>query len=339
VSTIYIATGDALAAVYQQTGRWRASLRLQDMPTQCVAADEHRPDIVYCGTFGRGLWCSQDAGETWQPAGSGLLSPLVMSVAVSRLERNGDRGVVWAGTEPSALYRSEDGGGSWTECPSLRRLPSAPSWSFPPRPETSHVRWIVPDPHEPRRLVVGIELGGVMRTLDGGESWEDRKPGAQPDAHTLRMHPTAADRIYEAAGGGYAESQDGGASWSGYDEGLTRRYVWGLAVDPADPDTVVVSAAPGPGQAHNPRLAEAALYRRSGQSAWQEVRAGLPEPRGTRTYVLAASDAEGGVIYASTREAELFRSSDAGKTWQHLDVDWPDGYQGKDVGGLVVVDL
>jgi photosystem II stability/assembly factor-like uncharacterized protein len=262
-----------------------------------------------------------------------------MSVAVSRLERNGDRGVVWAGTEPSALYRSEDGGRSWTECSSLRRLPSAPTWSFPPRPETSHVRWIVPDPHEPRRLFVGIELGGVMRSLDGGASWEDHKPGSQLDAHTLRMHPSASDRIYEAAGGGYAESRDGGATWSGYDEGLTRRYVWGLAVDPADPETVVVSAAPGAGEAHNPQRAEAAIYRRSGRSPWQEVRDSLPAPRGTRAYVLAASNAEAGVFYASTREAELFRSSDAGKTWQHLEVDWPGGYRGTNVGGIVVVDL
>jgi hypothetical protein len=106
-----------------------------------------------------------------------------------------------------------------------------------------------------------------------------------------------------------------------------------------DPDTVVVSAAPGPGQAHNPHLAEAAFYRRSGRSPWQEVRAGLPGPRGTRAYVQAASEAEGSVLYASTREAALFRSSDAGQTWQHLEVDWPDGYRGKDVGGLMVVDL
>jgi hypothetical protein len=63
MTTIYIATGDALAIVRQQNGRWRASLSLRDMPTQCVAADERRPHLVYCGTFGRGLWCSQDTGE------------------------------------------------------------------------------------------------------------------------------------------------------------------------------------------------------------------------------------------------------------------------------------
>ncbi len=89
-----------------------------------------------------------------------------MSVAVSAVEQGADGGVVWAGTEPSALFRSEDGGWHWQELPALRNIPSAPTWSFPPRPWTSHVRWITPDPHEAERIFVGIELGGVMRSLD-----------------------------------------------------------------------------------------------------------------------------------------------------------------------------
>ena len=51
-------------------------------------------------------------------------------------------GAVYAGTEPSALYRSDDGGETWHELESLLELPSRPTWSFPPRPWTSHVRWI-----------------------------------------------------------------------------------------------------------------------------------------------------------------------------------------------------
>jgi photosystem II stability/assembly factor-like uncharacterized protein len=262
-----------------------------------------------------------------------------MSVAVSSLERAGERGIVWVGTEPSALFRSVDGGDSWEERPTLRDLPSAPTWSFPPRPWTSHVRWIVPDPCMEQRLFVGIELGGVMRSLDGGLTWEDRKPGSQYDAHTLRAHPLAPDRIYEAAGGGYAETRDGGATWQGFDDGLTRHYVWGLAVDPANPDRVVVSAALGPRQAHDPGAGEAAIYRRTGEEPWQEVRDGLPTPQGTRAYVLATNEAEPGAVYAATREGDLYRSADAGASWQHLDVAWPEDYRAPDVRGLVAVSL
>ena len=73
-------------------------------------------------------------------------------------------------------------GRSWPAC---FELPSRPTWSFPPRPWTSHVRWIAPSPHEADLLLVGIELGGLMRSTDRGETWHDHRPGAQPDVHSL----------------------------------------------------------------------------------------------------------------------------------------------------------
>ena len=128
-------------------------------------------------------------------------------------------GAVYAGTEPSALFRSGDGGETWEELDALQQIPSKPTWSFPPRPWTSHVRWIAPSPNDPQLLLVGIELGGLMRSDDGGASFADHAPGAQPDVHSLTWHPTEPDRAYEAGGGGAAWSTDGGASWERADHG------------------------------------------------------------------------------------------------------------------------
>jgi hypothetical protein len=200
------------------------------------------------------------------------------------------------------------------------------------------VRWIAPDPVVAERLFVGIELGGVMRSLDAGLTWEDRKPGAQPDAHTLATHRAALGRVYEAAGGGYAESRDGGGAWRGDDAGLRHRYLWGLAVDPGDPETVLVSAASGPRQAHDARTAESTTYRRHGGQPWQEVRAGLPEPRGTLASVLATNAAEPSVFYLGDGRG-IYRSPDAGLTWERLPVDWPERYRTQHVAALVVADV
>lgn len=335
MATIFLAYHGGLAVLKPVQGTWQADIHLLGHDCHALAVDPHRPGRVYCGTFDAGLWLSDDGGQQWQPAPGTLPHEAVMAVAVSPHQAVNGYGVLWAGTEPSALFRSEDGGRNWVERPGLRRLPSASTWSFPPRPWTHHVRWIEPDLAQPGRLFVGIELGGVMRSLDDGETWEDRKPNSQHDCHTLRTHPQAPGTLYEAAGGGFAASYDGGATWHREDEGMAHHYCWGLAVDPADPRTLVVSASPGPRQAHQDSAAQATLYRRSGDGPWQPVHEGLPPSRGTRAYVLATHATEPGIFYAATRQ-RLFRSTDAGQSWEEIPVAWPDGVHFNTVNALVL---
>lgn len=342
MTQIYLALHGALAVLRRQDTHWTATLAMLDKDCQCLAVDPHRPQRVYCGSFDVGLWLSDNAGVTWQPVVGALPHTAVMAVAVSPLETTDGYGVVWAGTEPSALFRSADGGRTWEEKTGLQTLSSKPTWSFPPRPWTHHVRWIEPDATVADRLFVGIELGGVMRSLDGGVTWEDRKPGSQHDCHTLRTHPLAPGVIYEAAGGGFAESDDGGATWHGDDTGALRarqhHYLWGLAVDPGDPTTLVVSGSSSARTAHNDEYAAAQLYRRSGDEPWQPLADGLPAAQGTRAYVLATNPAEPGVFYAATR-LKLYRSTDAGVSWEEMSVTWPDGARFTTVNDMVVTEM
>lgn len=356
MTTFYIAMEDALLVAREQGERWQLDLQLDGLPTYCLAQDPHRPGRMYCSTFGKGLWRSDDFGKNWQPVGAGIQYAEVMSVAVSPVEQPEKYGLLWAGTEPSALFRSEDGGESWQELHALQDIPSKPAWSFPPRPYTHHVRWIEPDPVQPGCLFLAIEQGGVMRTLDGGQTWEDHKPGAQIDGHTLRTHKLVPGRVYEAAGGdglilgkdeqgrhypiltrgGYAESEDGGATWQTQTAGLEQHhYLWGLAVDPGDPDTIVASVAIGPNQAHFPAFAESFLYRRTRGMPWQMVSEGLPEPQGTGACVLATHECQPGVFYAATGRG-VYRSTDAGITWQRLDLLIPERFRWQRVFGFLV---
>lgn len=335
LTQLYLAFHGGLAMLRQQNGDWTVDLALAGHDCQCLAVDPHQPQRVYCGTLDAGLWMSDDAGATWYTAPGTLPHPAVMAVAVSPLQATNGAGLLWVGTEPSALFCSEDGGRTWHEQRGLQELPSKPTWSFPPRPWTHHVRWIEPDATVAERLFVGIELGGVMRSLDGGETWEDRKPGSQHDCHTLRTHPAAPGVIYEAAGGGFAESHDGGATWRGDDEGRRHHYLWGMAVDPGNPETIVVSGSPGARSAHNDQYAEAVLYRRLGGGSWQAIHDGLPDPQGIRAYVLATHQAEPSVFYAATRH-DLYRSADAGASWEKLAIPWPADSRFNTVNAMVV---
>ena len=303
VTRVYLATGDRFGRVDDLETDHAPAWSLEGSGAQCLAVHPSDPDTVYVGCRGGGLMQSRDGGRSWKALG--FPERDVFSVAVSAAD-----GAVYAGTEPSRLFRSRDGGGSFEELTALREIPSAPRWSFPPRPWTSHVRWIAPDPHDGDRILVGIELGGVMMSRDGGATFSDHRPGAQPDVHALAWHPTVAGRAYEAGGGGAAWSHDGGASWQPADAGRDLHYVWALAVDPGDPDRWFVSAAPGPRQAHGGSDAGAALYRWEREGPWHRL---IPEPLSALPYALIATD--GGQLVAGLGDGRILRSRDAGDSW------------------------
>lgn len=343
MTQLALATSKGLLVARSRGSAWRAVEQMDGTDVQALAADPLNPVVMFCGTFGQGLWRSDDAGDTWQPVGAGITHPQVMSIAVSALERSGAHGILYAGTEPSALFRSTDSGATWIECAALRALPSAPTWSFPPRPYTSHVRCIALDPHEPGVLFLCIEAGALVRSTDAGETWTDRVPDGPWDTHTLLVHPHAPGRLYAAAGdgfmrpgAGFAESSDAGVSWQRIGEGLRQHYLWGAAVDPAAPETVIVSAARSPNQAHNPAAAESFVYRRAGDG-WQESEDGLPAGAGMLAPVLATNASEPGVFYAAANTG-LYRSADAGRSWSSLPIAWPDAYRSRHVNALVVTE-
>jgi hypothetical protein len=175
-----LAMEDALLVADRRQGGFDARLELAGRAPRCLAADPGDRARLYCGTFGEGLWRSDDAGSTWTPA-PGLSERQITAVAVSAIERGNGSGLVFAGSEPSKVFRSEDGGATWDECVGLDELPSSSRWSFPPRPHTHHVRWIAPDPVVAGRLFVAIEAGALIRSLDGGASWTRPDDGLDHD--------------------------------------------------------------------------------------------------------------------------------------------------------------
>ncbi|ELZ37815.1 hypothetical protein C471_11956 [Halorubrum saccharovorum DSM 1137] len=330
---------DGLRIVDPETGS--VSLRLADRAIECLSvtpvsdADAETPEAegdnaaarVLVGTFDAGLFRSTDGGESFErvavdtlgPGGSGPRA--VTAVATSPH----DPAVVWIGTEPSRVYRSTDGGVTAERVGGLTEVPSASEWSFPPRPDTHHVRWIEPCPADPDRWFVGVEAGALVVTSDGGKTWVDRPEGSRRDNHALATHPDAPDRVYAAAGDGFAESDDRGDSWRvvGREAGLDHGYVWGLAVDPDDPETALVSAASGAMAAH--RRGEAYLYRRSASDSGSRFERlddrGIPTGEGTYRAVIASGRTDGTVW--AVHNVGLYRTRDAGGSFERIPADLP----------------
>ncbi len=306
---LFIATGDGFARVTRKGDEWSVETALHESKAQCLALDPHHPGTTYVGTYGNGVLKSVDGGTHWQDMY--LPQTDVFSIAVSPAD-----GAVYAGCEPSMLFRSMDGGQNWQELSALRNIPSAPTWSFPPRPWTSHVRWIAPNPHDASLLIVGIELGGLMYSHDGGQTWLDHRPNAQKDVHALAWHPRVPGRAYEAGGGGSAWSRDGGQTWQRIDAGRDRNYTWAIAVDHDDPDCWYISACPGPRWAHHVAGdAQAYIYRWRGAGPWQSLNSGLPQPIQHFPYALASTPCK---LYAGLADGSIYASEDGGDSWRKL---------------------
>jgi len=321
MARLYAATGDGIARLDEVGGAWTAALSLPGSGAQCLAVDPADRETLYAGLREGGVRRSADGGRAWIDCE--LPEPAVFSLAVSAAD-----GAVYAGTEPSRLFRSDDRGESWSDLEALLELPSQPRWSFPPRPWTSHVRWIAPSPHDAGLLLVGIELGGLMRSTDGGVSWQDHRPGAQLDVHSLAWHPHVPGRAYEAGGGGAAFSTDAGETWQPADEGRDRNYTWSVTVDPDDPDCWYLSASTGPFAAHGGGDPQARIYRRRDDRPWEPLAGGLPDPLPAMPYALLATE---GRLFAGLADGQIWESADGGDRWAALRL------EGERIGSLAAL--
>jgi photosystem II stability/assembly factor-like uncharacterized protein len=334
-SILYLATSDG-AIIVRSGNRWRAERPLDLRATAdddnihaSIARDPRRPECVFYGLPEQGIWRSNDSGVTWQEVFRGLPYDRATALAISAAS------TVYVGTEPSGLFISKNSGETWQQSEGMEKLPSAKQWSFPPRPNSHHTCWIQPDPRSPEKLFLAVEAGALISTLDGGQTWRDAAPESPFDTHQLAVHPDLPQHIWSAAGDGVFESRDGGETWRKAERGLRFRYGWSVAVDPGDPRIHVLSAAPGPGQAHMLGHAESALFRREGDGQWEEIRTGLPEPKGSLAAVVASHTAESGVFYAAINSA-VYRSDEAGRSWQSLPIDWPAEFTSSRIHAMTV---
>ncbi len=283
---IFAVTGDAVAQFTLDDPK--PEFALEGYQVRCIAIDPRDPQRLYVGTMDNGLWFSTDGGASWREAGPSIDEPRVQVL------------------------------------PALREVPSASSWSFPPRPWTHHVRTIALHPTDPESLAVGIELGGVMRSRDGGKTWIDHNRQACSDAHQLLTHPLAPERLYEAAGQGIARSDDRGDTWERLDQGLDRHYAWAQAIDPADPDLWYVSVSRSPSPAHGGGDGQARLLRSRG-NGWEAVDGwGDSAELRRMPYALVTLPDQPGRLLAGLRGGTLLITDDAGETWSRLPVRLPD---------------
>jgi photosystem II stability/assembly factor-like uncharacterized protein len=273
------------------------------------------PRIFYAATTAGRVFRSTNAARFWQEVGSISGFEELSSLAVA--PHDPDR--LLAGMEPSALFRSEDGGRTWREDAAIRKMSQTNGWSVPWSEAKGHIRTLAIDPNDPRRIYLAIEVGGVVRTEDAGETWENVHGGIHDDVHSVAVNPRDGSILYAATRHGFGRSEDYGRTWRRIDGFEGQGYARPLAVNPERPEQLFTAAATtGPGGFHRPDVgSECGIFRSDdGGLNWARLSNGIPAH--FKPYI-DAMDVDplcpARVAFADV-EGHIFESHNSGESWR-----------------------
>jgi photosystem II stability/assembly factor-like uncharacterized protein len=318
---VQVGTREGVVTIERETSGsdWRLKHRaLTDKHISAIIKDPES-GLTFAGAFHGSVYVSADDGKTWEPRNNGLTETDVYSLAARRM--NGHVRL-FAGTEPAHLFTSDDLGLHWNEVPSLRSVPSVPKWSFPAPPHIGHVKHINFDPDNPTTMYASVEVGGLLKSTDAGEHWEEF-PSLYEDVHRLMIHPSNPRFLYAVTGRGLYVSPDAGGSW----EQWTRRedeiggYPDGFVFRPSNPKMIFMTAAQdAPGTWRTTHFAGARISRSTdGGRSWEILRNGLPDRLQASIEAFCLEEAGASCsIFAATTAGEVFCSEDLGEHWKKI---------------------
>jgi photosystem II stability/assembly factor-like uncharacterized protein len=293
--------------------------------------------------WGPSVFRSDDLGASWQdtpdgaahfPEGTDESLRRMWALAPAPADQPD---VVWAGSEPSALWRSEDGGETFSLVRALWDHPHRKEWGAGFGGQAIHT--VLPHPTDSSSVLVAMSTGGVYRTSDGGQSWAPSNSGIQaifmPDrfpefgqcVHKVARQADRPDQLFAQNHNGVYRSDDGGATWSSIADGLPSDFGFAMVAHPRRPGTAYNFPIVDGGERLPPE-ARCRVYRTTDAGeTWEALTEGLPTSAfygGVLRDAMCADDSAVAGIYFGTRTGSVFASRDEGDSWSEVARDLPD---------------
>ncbi len=307
-----------------------------------------RPTRLLAGVtsshFGPSVATSDDLGETWdEPEHAPIAFPADTKAALEQVwqlapGRAGEPDVVYAGVQPSALFRSQDGGRSFELVRGLWDHPHRPQWT--PGFGGKAVHTVLPHPTEADELLVAMSTGGVYRSKDAGASWEASNTGIRayfmpeneyPEfgqcVHKVAQNPDRPERYFAQNHHGVYRSEDAGATWSSIADGLPSDFGFAMVVHPHRPEVIYNFPLHADGRRFPPQERCRVYRSEDAGGSWSALSAGLPEQPYYASVLrdaMACDDADPAGVYFGSRAGEVYASADEGESWRLVAAHLPD---------------
>lgn len=286
----------------------------QDAVRAPVLVDFNNPERLYVGTTRSGVWRSDDCGHTWSEKNEGLTYKEVWWI-----EQHPMTGDLYTGTGPVALFRSRDDGDHWEEIEELRNAPGRADWFLHIAPFFARVRSISLSPQDPDIIYGAIEEGWLIRSLDGGKSWENLRDQMGQDCHVVAVSPSHPKRVLAATFQGVFLSGDGGDTFVKCEQ-FDTNYVTELNIHPQQPTRVYGAGALNmPGEWRKEKGADSRIYvSDDGGTTWSRTVEGLPASvrGGPRAAAIDPHDPD--IYLIGTTAGDIWLTRDGGKSFSML---------------------
>lgn len=288
---------------------------------------------VTSGFYGPRVMYTDDPANEWEQA-TGLGFPEGTEGTLQRIwviKPGETDGLLYAGSDPAALFVSTDDGASWNLNEALWEERHTGDWQ--PGLGGLALHSICPWPGDPNRLAVGVSAAGVWRTEDAGASWQSGFHGMVPEympeeeradtnvlcVHNMHRAPRRPERLFMQFHGSVYRSDDEGAHWIDIAAGLPSGFGFPLTVDPANPDRAFVIPLVSPEDRVVPQSRVRVYATGDAGASWTALAGGLPQQDAYLTILRQAFDHEGegdalGLYFGAT-SGEVFGSADGGATW------------------------
>jgi len=279
-----------------------------DAVVRCLAVHPTEPHVVLAGAD-VGLARSEDAGVTWKRVGSPFDGQQVWAIAID--PHRPESILVGTGAPARAvMYRTDDGGGSWT-----RLAPEIPEHcAGVSKPRILTIAW---DQVDQRSAWFGIEEGGLWLTRDRGDTWTrtDGTPKSLPkgvtgsDVHCVVVLDGPPKTLVCLVVNAIFVSTDDGETWTRTDT----RATWGIYY------TRLVTKLPGGsslllGIGDGTPGTETRIFRSDDLAqTWQQST--LDVPAGSTVWAFGVHDADPDLVFAGTKYGDLYRSTDGGRSF------------------------